>query len=116
MSDEKQEKNRRIAEWLELLCKCEKDGFGWSIHGYGTAEGRCHKCAKVHDAPDFYADESANAMLLEAMPRVRLEHVGKHWVATADLCVTVSIHGDAESEDRKTVICEAFIKWKESQS
>lgn len=65
------EKNRVIAEWLSLLCGCDKDQFGYSRHGYGTATGRCYKCNGLPAdlLPDFYASEEASALARDAMLR-----------------------------------------------
>lgn len=68
------EKNRVIAEWLNMLCQCEKDEFGYSRHGYGTATGRCYKCNGLPAdlTPDFFTSEEASALarrtIREKMP------------------------------------------------
>ena len=65
---------------------------------------------------DFYTDEAANAMLLEAMPSVSL-HFNSNasaWVCSPDLWNHGRHYLKTESNDRKAAIAEAFLTLIES--
>ncbi len=73
--------------------------------------------AAVRKLPDFYADEAASAMLLEAMPEpslwVELWHnEPKKWGCTVDMSndTIEVIH-----TDRKSAIADAFVAWKQKE-
>lgn len=118
---ERDANNRRIAEWLEPM------PTAWTGHILDvkpsvwipvySARGNYWK------APDFYTDESANAMLLDAMNTVRQ---GKGIACSVHLegeSINVYVDqysywrlsrvGHGFSSDRKTAIASAFIAWKE---
>lgn len=104
------ENNRRIAEllgWIREDYSCSRiDCTPTRSHeGYRTANG--YRGGLV----DFYTDEAANAMLLDAMPRPGLYRLDDStWV-----CRYSEWTGDQKGADRKSAICAAFIAWKESE-
>lgn len=105
----KDEKNRKIAELL-----------GHRV----TSTGNIMWMPEGSIAPmlDFYSDDSANAMLLEAMGSagVRLQFethsrtkVWSVWVYIPRGTSGMSVLDEmAIDPDRRTAICEAFLKWK----
>ena len=100
--------NRRIAEWLGW--RLDSAPVVSTIHNAHVENWIDPKDNLFNGSPpDFYTDESANAMLLEAMPYahlVRLE--AQLWS-----CMAYEWHQTVLDADRKTAICEAFIAWKE---
>ena len=127
---ERDANNRKIAEWLEPMPSINHEddrlwenifaleGTGghhysypaevWELRLSGYTRGD-----KLEWAPrDFYTDESANAMLLDAMPCPHLwKNPGGTWNCDPDLNADSDAGGlDA---DRKTAIASAFIAWKE---
>lgn len=97
------EKNRKIAE-----------GLGWRLIIDIWICPPCfeHKhvveCKCTSTLPDFYTDEAANAMVLDAMPWPDLhknEDAGG-WYCAANKYKTPSVY----CADRKTAICGAYLK------
>ena len=113
---ERDANNRKIAEWLIPNFCGDRTTTGNSSFGY-----RCATCKmsihghvgglydQRHTIPDFYTDEYANAMLLDAM-QPDLEFIDDAWSVHKE---TGDFEINAEHADRKTAICEAFIAWKE---
>jgi len=96
----KDEKNRKLAEWL-----------GWRFEGGYWHHPHCYGSPQYHKdcgtpAFDFYTSEDASTLLLEKMPRPRLEYCDKLWEVWPDWL-------DNESQQnacRKTAIAEAALK------
>lgn len=117
----REENNRKIAEWLGYKRQVGTRGYVWyhspTCKGTGTSENNWNGCdVERHSKflPDFYSDESANALLLEKMPRPSLTRFVDSgvWSCLADF---LTFDEPAENPNRKTAICSAFIKWKDSQ-
>lgn len=123
------EKNRKIAEALEP----HQSVFDWAIANpklnkllrQPSPKGAwiLRNLANVLEPCDFYADEPANALVLEAM--LSQEDIALHFMkrnGRLQLTLFRGIHGinaDAGTEfygDRKTAICEAFLKWKDANA
>lgn len=106
MSDlTKSEKCRRIAEGL---------GLGPTPEGLWSRPG---KMGRFEVPPDFYTDEAANALVLEAMPSPCLyreaHHNGHKWWCRPD-----NLTGEGKPSidaDRKTAVCEAYLKMLEER-
>lgn len=92
--------NRKIAEWL-----------GWKYQCTCSAHVTEHRCTcGARPLPDFYADEAANALVLEKMPSAALMFYPglKVWSCRYD-ALGVGYLSDVEHDDRKTAICEAAL-------
>ena len=120
---ERDANNRKIAEWLEptpkwsLLSEVRDDGVCWIKSDRGAYQ-RCYIDGQLDGELhcDFYTDESANAMLLDALPAVELyrhppelRDVGA-WRCRPDWGLDFNV----AHPDRKTAICSAFIAWNEN--
>ena len=101
------EKNRHIAEAL-----------GWAVYPDGfngyTTQKTLHD--KIEALPDFYTDEAANALVLEAMPLGMVARtVSGEWISDADSSAgsgTIVMR----HPERKTAICEAFLTYLTRQT
>jgi hypothetical protein len=101
----REEKCRKVAEWLGYVavdCRIE-------YHG-----PRCWRFNDQHilRLPDFYSDEAANALVLEAMPEHTKLMRGTQWaieIWNGTRWITAS------DPDRKTAIVEACLKLIESE-
>ena len=101
------ENNRKIAEWLEpfetlppnSLTGAHSPKNAWIDNWYDNV-------TREWQPVDFYIDEEANAMLLDAMPLgTNVWHLPNMWSVESFTREVL-----ADSPDRKTAICEAFIK------
>ena len=114
------EKNKKIAEALEPLAKAKlkrSNGVVTTEAGIWTAGAGWNSLPEArvkyfHPAFDFYTDEAANAMVLEAMPAVELyrhppDSDAGIWRCRPDC----GLDDNTVHPDRKTAICEAFLKW-----
>lgn len=104
----KEEKNRKIAEWL-----------GWRPVDTGdlTIDNKPLLWqvpdSAMRPVPDFYLDEAANALVLEAMPAPELYKHAKDGVApfAAWRCrYDWGLDVNVVHPDRRTAICEAALK------
>lgn len=118
---------RRIAEWLfgDVFCSCLSDNDGYSIHGYCRNNkgfesrqgiGHCWSCNKRPMYYDFYRDESANNLLLDAAPDPQLwmesmKDESRMWGYMPDLEQTTLV---AYNADRKTAVVEGSLRFIEA--
>lgn len=96
------------------VCRCVKDGAGWSIHGYGSGGGICHNCLKPHHAPHYSSDPLAakqvREKLLQFCSRVEL-----HILRDGAVCMTevdsgepsehYTAEAEADTEEMATCLC-----------
>jgi hypothetical protein len=116
MSD--RELDQRIAvEITGGMCLCEKDEGGWSIHGYGSAGGRCYGCFQPHAAPHYTEDIRAAMQVVDAMINNHSATVFTvdTLIPNSDVVVfTVSFKEGTGAEDFNlpTAICNAALTAK----
>ncbi len=130
MTDERSEKNRKLAEWLEPLSSFSA---GWqetpencggyeatgSVMWYSPLRAWTYTEKNYMDwqPRNFYTDEAANALLLERMTE---PHVWKNPDGTWT-CEPNNSAGAIDSEiiesgpDKRTAICEAALKLMEAK-
>ena len=86
----KDEKNRKIAEWLCAVTRCS----------FPECDGH---------APDFFTDEAANARVLEKIPYVQLSYSEiQQW--SVSWSNSIGRTRTSQHMDRKTAICEAALR------
>ncbi len=124
------ERNRRIAIALGWTCYKSRDGRfdEWvapeQLH-YVVEAGKTHSAVAACSSslPDFYRDEAASAMLLEAMPEPDLyvessKGEPKLWACNPDIMQEDPDRNPHYSfkmhADRKTCIADAFVALLES--
>jgi hypothetical protein len=67
----------RIAtEITGTICLCEKDKYGWSVHGYGSANGICYNCCQPHVTFPYSTDIQSAFEIVDKMcePDSRMGH------------------------------------------
>lgn len=122
-ANERDEKNRKIMQFLGYWEQQRGSAYRsqWHLPTCSITPDKQWggvKCDCPFEFPDFYYDETANAMLLEAMRKPLLV---SDWPGCEGWRVDLGVAKlggkpiGPTSLDRKTAICEAFIKWKESQ-
>lgn len=115
MSD-RRELHERIAETFEpkpILTDAQKESVNtWTFAESETRAWVIDGRGGVFDwqALDPDTNEFANALLLEAMPMIRLTRDGDYWEAEADWRF---FHTEVVGVNRKTVIVDAYAKWKQ---
>ncbi len=103
-------------KWHHPKCKCDENKCTCYCEDEPSGcEGVAEDCAHLHvnecgiDLPNFYRDEAASAMLLEAMPHAYLVKLGNEWE-----CAANDWH-NADSyifrADRKTCIADAYLAY-----
>jgi hypothetical protein len=112
--DEREEKDRRLAEWLGWSHFKQECGFE-CLYWIGLPPGEKARCP----VPDFYTDEAANALLLDRLlsegcpPDDLPTNFKWAWQWVGQLIMReIQFH---QNNDRKTAICEAVLKLMEAQ-
>lgn len=115
---ERDEKNRKIAEWIEPLSSLPNEDDSEEMRAYESAAWiatfRLSKVTGMHvpawEPQDFYTSEEASALVLEKMlqPCVFRCAPGGQWAC----CWNMAGQADeiAIAVDRKTAIAEAALK------
>lgn len=122
---ERDGQNRKCAEWLGFRVTKESDVdykhqfFTWHPPDCPcTAIDPESLCSCVDlcgdEAPDFFTDETASAMLLEMMPEPGLSHNNQRNSWFCDPDQDAIRPGSVEHADRKTAIADAFLALIES--
>lgn len=126
MTEERQEKNRKIAEWAgfhrladstdpDLIqwhhpdCRCEAD----------APEDRC-KCpggcywGEDNDPPDFYVLEYASALILDKLPLAQVTNCGDLWCCSWLTPQIERSKTETYGSDRRTAIADSALAYIES--
>lgn len=118
MDTERAANNRKIAEWLEPIAglPVPTDSGVWCEWVYSPMKAwlylRDDEC--TWEPRDFYSDEVAVAMLLEAMSEPILcldSRSPRMWSCWAD-CMAQTHEGFTMNADRKTAVADSFLAWK----
>lgn len=121
----KDEKCKKLAEWLEPLSSLPNEDDSEEMRAYESqvwiASFRLSRVTGMHvpswEPPDFYLSEEANALLLEKIPfvvvrRSNLPHGSglERWYVGIQAQPKANIPAWwAEASDRKTAIAEAAL-------
>jgi hypothetical protein len=123
----KEEKNRKLAEWLEPLSSLPNEDDSEEMQAYESeawiATFRLSRVTGMHvpswEPRDFYTDEAANALLLDRLlsegcpPDDLPTNFKWAWQWVGQLIMReIQFH---QNNDRKTAICEAVLKLMEAQ-
>jgi hypothetical protein len=123
VTPERIENNKKVAEWLGFRYDQEGDENHPAQWHHPTCQCKAKEpdelCACVEgcywgdDAggqpPDFYSEETANAMVLEKMPCPTLMRTTDRWICDANAADHLADTCRSDL-DRKTAICEAAVK------